>query len=355
MTKSLVVSSKEEKNHSNRLVNGLRACGMSVGEVKVPTKAIFEFSFPQLDYIFVEASTDSDLSCLTESTDKVILFDVEDRPYFFNPKEGYHSLKDKALAYIKYNYQDKYPNPDGLKHIAAPQVNYLQGAELARQIYPHKDRFPETGDIFFIGTPTYLTNYEPIEGAGYVSDGNINSIAQRPIEMLERYEQTTWIYNQRLEWIYLLSKSPDIRFTGGLKFESGPNATIQLSIDLQSRVFGDGCRNLMMGNLDYNQYYREWMARPISLSPAGMARSSYRIIELMALGRIILGTDTKDYKYLYNPKSYTVVPDGGDIVGAAVRALDNKEELLEAARENVEVFSRITPDTMLQDFLSQIP
>lgn len=346
----LVVYDKNHPHHSDRLVNGLSVCGCTVSQHTDPnTRAEGTY-----DYIFVEHSTPANYTYLKDRHNKgIFLYDVEDKPYWFHPNEAYDSLKDHVTHYVKYNYQPSKPNPDGLVYIGAVQPDYvLKGIAIAKQIYPQRAKVHKTGDVYFVGGPTYMTDYSPRPNVSYLSEENIHSVVKRE-KGTGLPEETDWLYHQRLEWVYRLINNSEISFSGGLWFDPTPDPNHPLSISYQASLFGRDITLVATHQRPTNMYYTEWLAHPISLSPAGVARSSYRIIELMALGRIILLTDWTDYTYLYNPIEYIIVPDGEDISSYVLSAKENEVELLEAATRNVEIFATLTPEKMFEDFIGQ--
>lgn len=356
MTRILQIFDGSTPHHSVRLLWGLQACGLNVEVIDTKDLSSIEDKLSgTYDYIFFEGSVKARLDYLCKHTNNIIPYDVEDKPYWFSPGEGYQSVKHFARAYAKYNYRDQDPNPDGLKHIAVPQVDYIiKGAQIAKNVFPQRHKIPRTNDVFFCGGPTYLTEYRPNPTACYLWEDDIKSIAIERVKVGNRWV-TQAVYNQRMEWVYQLKNSKNIKFEGGLRYENDPTGTHTLSKQYHSKLFGPGCQKLDIPFQNPQEYYTKFLQAPISLSPAGVARSSYRIIELMALGRIIISTDMEGYKYLYNPVSSIEIPDGVDVQLYIESALGREEELLEASIENTEIFAELTPEKMWNDFIKQMP
>lgn len=350
--KALVIFDTQNPHQSIRLVWGLNASNVDVTVVNTPD-LIKSQDFRQYDFVFVEASTDIDLSDKHVTGPSIILYDVEDKPSWFDPKKGYYSLLDKTKFYGKYNYQPQYPNKDGLKYIGLPQVDYInKGAVIAQQVYPALKSVPEDWDVFFRGGPTYLTDYHP-KDVPYTKREGLSTLAEKPEGTGHPWE-SKWLYNQRLEWVDQINRDGKLKIKeAGLHYVSDPTAMHPLSIQYHQKVFGYDCIRYMSQFTHPNDYYHRFMCTPIGLNPAGVARSSYRIIELMALGRTIISTDMEGYKYLYNPKIITTIPDG-DYLPNIIRELREDKNLVYKSKENMEIFATLTPEKMWSDFKSQL-
>ena len=202
MNKILILYNPSESHHHYRMEQGLRACNLDV-----VTSSDLPKNFYNFDYIFVEHAFNKDLSDLQKFKGVIIPFDVEDKANFFSPKIGFNSIKDLCTVYAKYNYQPDEPNPTGLKLIASPQVDYIyRGALVAQQIYTQKDNIKKFGDVFLFGSPTFITEYTPKKNCIYTKNDEIDVCPKR-------LNGDDYLYHQRLEWLYMLSKSK-IKFSG---------------------------------------------------------------------------------------------------------------------------------------------
>jgi hypothetical protein len=344
MTKVLIIVNPVDKNHSYRMINGIKACGLNpniVNDISNLDSTIY-------DYIFLEASFNQDCSKLKKLFNKnLVLFDAEDGPSFFNLGLAFETTRDFASAYGKYNYQTTIANPTNLKLIAIPQVDYIyRGSQLAKY-YDQLSKNKRLGDVLLVGYPSFFNqHYKPNKNIKFTKNEEINVLIDDP----DVNHVGCKAYHQRLDWMYQYSKS-DLTCALGLRFDQNHH---HFSLEGQTALFGQACKKFNSPSLDSNNYYNLMTSFPIGPSPAGIARSSYRIIELMSLGRIILSTDMEGYKYLYNPKQVITIPDGADIVNYTKEALQNEKELLNNAKENVEIFLTLTPEKMFIDFISQI-
>lgn len=344
MTSVLIIVNSPEKNHVYRAIEGIKACGI-IPKVLNNVDLIDNTSY---DYILLEASYNKDCSKLKKLYNKnLILFDAEDGPSFFDLKLAFESTKDFASAYAKYNYQLSSPNPSNLKLIAMPQVDYIyRGKEIAKY-YEQLSKNKKIGDVFLVGYPTFFNqSYKPKETIKFTENEEIKVLIDDP----DKNHVGCKAYHQRLDWIYQYSKS-DLTSILGLRFDP---AHEHFSLEGQKSMFGKACERFVAPWIDPNNYYNLMASFPIGPSPAGIARSSYRVIELMALGRIILSTDMEGYRYLYNPKKSITIPDGANVVDYTKEALERQDELLRQSKENVEVFLNLTPQKMFNDFIAQI-
>lgn len=344
-----LVYSFKKPNQSIRIAWGLKACGIDpfIFDADV-VKAQGKF-----DYILVEASVNVSCLYLKSLTDKIILYDTEDKPRWFSPGLAYEELKEYAIAYGKYNYQPQYPNPDGLKHIGLPQVDYInKGAKLTQEVLPAFKNVESSFDIFFNGGASYLTDYKPKPFTSYLKEEDIWSVAKKP-EGTGRPGESDWLYNQRLEWIHELANDDSVaKISLGLSYNN-EDEKHPLSMKYHSKLFGPKSLDYKSSFFSPQEYYTNFIKSSIGLCPAGVARSSYRLIELMALGRIIISTDTENYKYLYNPNFIIEIPDGASIASYTKSTYESKD-LIDKSRDNMEVFKTLTPAKMWTDFIAQI-
>jgi len=328
-----VIYDKDNSHHSYRLVNGLRACGKEVAEFHDQPVGNFE-------YVFVEASFDKDLLLVGN----IFLYDVEDDPEHFDPKKAYYSLCDKAIAYVKYNYVVK--NIGNLKVIACPLLDYItRGKYLADACHNMPTSF--LWDAFFIGGPSYYSlGYEKLPGTNHIETENLNTV---PFNIWDPNRKDQRVYHQRLEWIAKIKANNKLTFAGGIWFGDNNNVTKEFQI----KQFGKDIKDYESYPVSDNVLYNSLFRSKYGLCPSGFARSSFRLIELMALGKVILNTTGKTYNYLYNPKHFIPIKDGENIDERILELNETFTALECQAQENHNLFYNLTPQTMWKDFLTQ--
>lgn len=340
MSEEYIIIQGEEEHHSYRLGNGLFACGKAGQR----TNSVESLKGKHFKIAFVESSTDEDLSEVL-SADLIIPFDAEDDPYHFDPKQGYHSIKDKCEFYAKLVYDSTKPvNEDGLKHIAFPLDNFTRLSEISKVPIQKKS----LDDIVFVGVPSYKNFWEEQEDHYYCKTDTFNPIADFESEA---QGFPSIIYNQRLDWLVSL-KENNIPVTGGVVFNSDPKHPH--GIDFQVEHFGEKVREFAFQGAPPMALLGHLLGSKIGLAPTGHDRYSWRVFDLMAAGCIMLVTDLGDRKMLYNPKCKVNVHDGENIMEVLDRVKSKEEMLLDSHLQNREVLKDVTPERMWSDFLKQM-
>lgn len=340
MVKVAVVCDEHKNHHSARLIQGLHSCNV---EVTVDFKGV---STSKYDYVFVESSFPNEVKYETDSN--IILYDVEDDPRHEKLGKAFHQLKDKSLAYVKYNYvEDTFHN---LKVIGSPLVDYMhRGAAIARQIAGNQIDNPAL-DAFFIGGPSYYSlGYKPSANANHVDREDLCTV---PKSLIPDHEGRL-VYHQRLEWVDKLARNKQVKFQGGLWFQDVSN----ISEEFQVKQFGKGVTSYKVNRVGPSELYTFLFNSLFGLCPSGFARSSFRLIELMALAKPLLLTSGLKYNYLYNPISFHTIEDGEDIDTTILKIKDDQDNLKalkEGAIENHRIFMELTPEKMWQDFVSKL-
>ena len=338
-----VLYNPNNMRHANRLINGLMACNRNVS----PIPEIEDLNPDNYEYVFIESASPKAHNCL-DGKKNVFLYDMEDDPD--QPVAGpvYDQLKDSALAYVKYNFTTE--KTGNLKNIASPLVEYIhKGKELAQAV--HKLPRDRKGlDVFFLGGPSYYSlGYTPKEGSNHIVTEDLNTI---PLNIRDPKRADQHVYHQRLEWIAMIKANKELRFQGGLWFDNNPESNI--NIDFQKKQFGPKVSDYIYNQLSNDHLYTNLFSSEWGLCPSGFARSSFRLIELMALGKPILLTESQDYRYLYNPKHFIEVPDGTKIDELMLQEDVQYFQHLSRARENHEIFYNLTQSQMWDDFIRQI-
>jgi hypothetical protein len=343
--KVLVIYDTNNSHHSYRMVQGLQACGHEV--------IVNDLGKHKYDYVFVEASYPYEVNL--DSYDNVYLYDVEDDPNHFEPKEAYYQLLDKAKAYVKYNrtvdyldFDDEYYG-NSIKVICAPIVDYMwRGHHLANAAKHVIEKVNPILDAFFIGGPSYYSlGYTPPSGANHIDTERLRTA---PENIWDPNRKGQRVYHQRLEWVAKIKTNSRLNFWGGLWFT---NDNSNISLDFQKKQFGEGVADYQVNRVDENTLYNGLLNSRFGLCPTGFARSSFRLIELMALGKPILLTDDVKYKYLYNANTYVVIKDGENIDQVMISLKDDLTRLEKWSIENHKLFLELTPQKMWEDFLKQ--
>jgi glycosyltransferase involved in cell wall biosynthesis len=333
-----VIYDPNNQHHSYRLVNGLRACGKEV-------KILHGSSKEKFDYVFVESSFPTELEL--DSYSNIFLYDVEDDPDQSDTGPAFHQLKDKALNYVKYNFTKEYY--EGMRVIACPLADYMfRGHYLAKSAAHLIGKLPPLFDAFFIGGPSYYSlGYKPPKTTNHIVTEKLNTI---PKNIWDPARKDQLVYHQRLEWIAKIKANPELSFAGGLWFT---NDNSNISLEFQKKQFGEDIQNYQVGRVDENTLYNGLLQSRFGLCPTGFARSSFRLIELMALGKPILLTDDMRYQYLYNPIDYRIVDDGGDIDLLMLAFKDEMSGFEKHSLDNHKFFLELTPQKMWEDFINQ--
>lgn len=339
--KVLLIYDINNSHHTYRMAEGLRACGHTV--------VINDLGKHKYDYVFVEASYPYEV--ILDSYDNVYLYDVEDDPSHFEPKEAYYQLQDKAIAYVKYNrvVDELEDEIFKLKVICAPLVDYMWRGHHLANATKHLDRTVEPKlDAFFVGGPSYYSlGYKPPKEANHIDTERLRTA---PKNIWDPNRKDQLVYHQRLEWCAKIKANPNLKFMGGLWFT---NDGSNISLDFQKKQFGEGIEDFKIERVNENTLYNGLLASRFGLCPTGFARSSFRLIELMALGKPILLTDDISYKYLYNPVGHKIVDDGMDIDELMLAWKEDMTRFQAESLENHKLFLELTPQKMWKDFLKQ--
>tara|TARA_R110000851_G_scaffold229758_1_gene382466 strand:+ start:23384 stop:24451 length:1068 start_codon:yes stop_codon:yes gene_type:complete len=273
--------------------------------------------------------------------DRLGFFDCEDSPDHDYDGEAYNLFKDDATFYAKMDYPLE-TREDGLKYIAFPIDTYLSLNSVANVDLPeftHQNATPS-----FLGSPSYLgkpqTRIEKPQMAGDIYFAN------------DLPDGDFW-YNQRYQWLQSLQDN-NIPYEGGVVFLAEAGG---ISLKYQSEHFGNVAK-FKKDYIDRNSFFNMAIRSRIGLNPAGNARNSWRMYDLMAIGSIILTTDTEavdsGMKSLYSPKEFIVVKDTDDL-GSVLRGIQPAyKELAKASKENRKVLADLTPEKVWNDFLAQI-
>jgi hypothetical protein len=318
--------------HTLRLVNSMKMCGASV--VISETEDIDTSRF---DVTLVDPSIDFDPMSKINS-DIVCSYDAEDDPHDYKISEAYESYHDKIDFYCKMDWvgtewRDKklvgFPNP---KMLSLVPVSLMDGPQF------DMDRvFP-----FFVGMNTFLGNYKPKDDFKYVKRQKLTSLGY--------YEpQDELVYSQRIDWILSL-KDHRIPSQTGLVFNE---ATPSLSLEWQSECFGEDLKHLQVPGMPMEEMLRWLLSAKIGLCPTGHHRNSWRRFDIMSTGAILINTDTTGYNNLYPPASEIVIKDSESLGEIYDSIKPNLESLHQEARLNREIFQKLTPDIIWNDFIGQ--
>lgn len=322
--KVLVLIGKER--HHARLINGIAKCGIR-GAVHHGDYTSNDLYY---DIVLIDHSSDNTYSVHKDS--KIVLFDCEDDPLHFTPGKAYYEFKDKAVAYAKMNYVD-IPREDNLKNIAFPITPFFDNIQKAKSEIDYNACIYVP---FFIGAPTFIGNYK----------AKLNVTEQEGVKYLAEYSPGLYLYNQRYQWLLSLRAS-SIPYVGGIYFSGNDN----LSIEWQSKVHG----NVSILKTDACHNYIEMLHRfPIGLCPTGHDRFSWRHFDIMAAGAVLIRTDHKNQKCLYNPIEYISIKDDEDLSKVLNSIQSSLPELHKAASKNKQLMETLTPDKIRLDFLAQV-
>lgn len=337
MQERILVLYNEKSNHTIRLLQGLIACGkqpLVCNSIQDPNIN------NHYDMVFVDVAFDQDLEGKLHA-DCIIPFDAEDDPNFFEPGIGYESIKDKCKFYAKLVYTNPSSNLDGLKYIAIPIHHFLTCAK-----FSEVPEFTERQDTpMFVGSPAYLNFWISKKHHKYCKHEDFNPISYWP-------NDDSWLYSQRFDWLETLKRDNE-RYHGGIVFKNDPKDIH--SIEFQSKAFGPAVANhALNGYIPPDTLLKHHLASKYALAPTGHDRYSWRIFDIMAAGSILLCTDLGSRTMLYNPKAKYTVSDGESITNALTQVRLESKELLDASRENREVFKGLTPTILWRDFKAQM-
>ena len=323
-------------HHLVRLIDGFKHCGVHVQKHEVGQ---------QYDLVFVDPSAD-----IVEipKADRIMFFDCEDDPCYFNPGAAYHQLKDKVVAYAKMVYVPD-DRRDGIPNIAFPISNYMALQRLAdvdlRAWNIKLDRRP-----MMVVTPTWLTHYSHPKHVKMMEDKNTEGLT--PLTYQEDPDGSQrLIYNQRFDWLHSLVKWKQ-PFTGGIVFREEVDCYTTAKMQ---EIFGHRVAEFSHSPLNYSDHLHGLMKHELCLCPTGHDRISWRTFDIMAIGNILVWTDVGQRKMLYMPEVYLHVEDEDDL-GAVISGMsdNDRSSLLDASKENRKVLAGLSPDKVLKDFLDQV-
>lgn len=326
--------------HTYRLSQGLMACGIHV-EYLTGTRVA-----PNVyDIVFVDPSYPEPVQ--RNIGRRVVFFDCEDDPRYFDPGPAYESLKDYVEFYVKLVYVED-DRGDGIKNIAFPIAQFITLQFYAERLATRGQSLTNhsTFTPIHIGVPTWLRPYVPVEGGVYNFDEDQDIY---PLEKTPE-EADNLRYNQRIDWLLSLQKN-NIPFVGGLVFKEEEECYSQ---DYVANLFGEGVRNWSHPRIGYMENILSLAEHRLALCPAGHDRISWRTFDIMAVGSILFWTDVEDIKMLYMPQSYVKVKDGCDLGTVLKEHEPDYPELLKEARKNVELMRSLTPQKVKKDFLKQM-
>lgn len=316
--------------HTLRLQAGLKSCG-----ILSRTVTNYEELTPhKYDLAFIDPSFKYDISAKINA-ERIFFYDCEDGPRDFFPDVAYYTMKDKVLAYAKMNYYEDDRN-DGIKNIGFPLSTYMNLGPISN----HSFTFNQLPKPFFVGCPTYIGDYAPIESGAYANTSDIYCLA--------KHESGNIMYNQRYDWLLSLMHH-GINYEGGIVFQEGNN----LSVEFQSKYFGNVAR-LRARPMPYNDQLLGLIKNKIGLCPAGHERISWRTYDIMATGSILIRTDHKKQLALINPKEYITIYDGEDLGDKLASLQPRYEELHKLHQANREIFKTLTPQKLMTLFLDQL-
>ena len=291
----------------------------------------------QFDIAFIDPSLGFDPTGRLRADIK-IFYDCEDSPRDFYPGVAYETLKDTIQYYAKMNWVDD-DRGDGIKNIGYPLSVYMSLAQVASietSDFTHQNAFP-----FLVAAGTFIGNYKPTKPLE-------NFKSRSDIHSLGKYDDGTYLYNQRIDWLLSLQDN-NIPYAGGMVFK-GDN----LSKEWQSKYFGEGVVNLEHPPVSQSDYYSMLMRGRVGLCPTGHDRMSWRLFDIMATGAILIWTDNKDQQSMYMPKSFIQVEDGEDLGSLLLEIQPHYKEIWRDCQRNREVFLGLSPESIWKDFLKQM-
>lgn len=320
---------KNNDRHTIRLIDGFKSINID----PFVTNSLNEAINNDYDIALIDPSINFDLKNKIK-TKYLGFFDTEDSPYHFEKNEAYESLKDSAHFYAKMNYVENDRN-DNIKNIAFPIAPYSQLISISKQKcheFTYENSIP-----FFVGSGTYIGNYngtakqeEYLGSKSLYIDNNII------------------LYNQRIQWLNSLKKNNIYHF-GKIVFSSN-----NLSLLFQEKHFGNV--NVFSSNPISRSEYINILSNhyKIALCPTGHERMSWRLFDIMASGAILIWTDNKKQKCMYNPIEAITIKDHEDIGSILLNLQSQYKEIYKSHQTNKQVFCNLTPEKILQDFINSI-
>ena len=295
----------------------------------------------KFDLTFVDPSVSFEVFDKINS-DMIFFYDCQDQPTHFDPDVAYYELKDKVVAYAKMSWVDKNTRNDSIKNIGFPLPVYSYLRNIANQDILFKQ---SSFSPLLVCSPTFRSLYEPIKSGVYNSVDGISCLSN-PDKKFDIYGDKIlhYMYNQRIDWLLSLLKSKT-SFYGGLVFSEK-----NLSLEFQSDIFGD-VSALNHSPVKHIDMLSALYDCKIGLCPTGHGRISWRTFDIMALGAILIWTETSGEKSMIMPKEYVEVPDGTDL--SSILSGLNYNKLLKAAQDNRFLLNK-TDDEFMKIFMDQL-
>ena len=326
MKKVKIILGKDR--HFIRLIQSMQMCDAMINIANDN-----ESDSTRYDITFIDPSIDFDPTPRINS-DIITFFDSEDSPYDYNIAKAYDSYQHKVDFYCKMDWvgdkwEDKklvgFPNPKMLALVPFSTID----------VGPYRGGCP-----VFIGTNTFIGNYKPEIDFCYSERDKVTSLGEINNEL---------VYSQRLDWILSMEEKGIIN-KSGLVFDDNDS---NLSLDWQQKVFGKDVIKYQANRVNLSNYIVNLLYLKIGLNPTGHARNSWRIFDIMCSGAVLFTTDITEYNNLYSPISKVIVKDSESLGDKLNLLKSSMPELYQEARLNREIFQRLTPDIIWDDFIKQ--
>lgn len=329
--KVLVVQGSDR--HTVRLLEGLQKCPI---ELYHTNKLCNELN-NRYDLVLIDPSFDYDIG-RNLNANLIGFYDCEDSPLNFNPKTAYHTLKHRSKFYAKMNYYEGSDNrKDNIPNIGfplSPFFDLIDTSKVEVSSLSHLTAIP-----FLVASPTFIGDLkvrapeESLDGVTYLKHHSTGEVS----------------YNQRYEWLLDLRKYT-LPHVGGIVFHAEGN----LCLSYQTSLFGDVSK-FLVNPLSRYEYINLLMNHyKIGLCPTGHERMSWRVFDIMASGALLIWTDNKNQKCMYNPVEYITVSDCTSLSNSLLTNWKEFKQRHKASVKNREVFKQLTPTKIWKDFLEQI-
>jgi hypothetical protein len=334
LNKILVLISKEK--HSYRLINGFKCLGVEVDVIH----SLNEYNLNKYDIVFLDHSADDDE--IKINSDCIIFYDCEDNPEHFNPGKLFYSMVDKTNFYSKLVYYSGEKIFNKLTPIAIPITEY----SICHNISLNCPTINSIPKIYFRGTPTYYAiaskNYTPINTNLYKSFKDTHSLGYDP--------EYGVLYNQRVDWLSQLESLDNFEQDVGLVFKEDIDC---YSLKFQTKCFGN-VGKFSKNQISYRDHLINLINNKICLCPLGHDRISYRVLDCVATGSIIMINDFEKRKMLYLPEYFIKIPDGADLLPYLEYVQSNYTNILKNSIDNKKMFQSKNQKTILSDFCKQL-
>lgn len=334
LNKILVLVSKEK--HSYRLINGFLCLGVEVDVIN----SLKDYNSNKYDIVFLDHSSDDDE--IKINSDYVIFYDCEDNPEHFTPGKLFYSMVDKTNFYAKLVYYSGEKIFNKLIPIAIPIQEYAICHNISINC-PTSNSIPK---IYFRGTPTYYAiaskDYTSINTNLYKSYKDTHSLGYDP--------EYGVLYNQRVDWLSQLESLNNFDKDVGLVFKENIDC---YSLKFQTKCFGNVAK-FSKNQISYRDHLINLLNNKICLCPLGHDRISYRVLDCVATGSIIMINDFEKRKMLYLPEYFIKIPDGADLVQYLDYVQSNYTDILKNSIDNKKIFQSKDPKTILSDFYKQL-